>query len=209
MSAVIDPGATSPRRRRGWLLALGALALVAVAGALLLTADPDGSLDERGDVRVIEGAPGRDPRRAGELAASSADIVAAWVRSADGELVFEAAFAVEPPARLHPAALELRWELQGDDGSRWTLSAVLSRKLHAALVSESGYGSGTIDGSLRGDVRIAGDAIAIRLRAGEIPGFPEGFEWRLSSLLRAFADEPDSPRVQDEMPDEGFRSFKG
>lgn len=206
----MDPSRLSrPRRRRArLLLVLGAGALVAVVGAVLLTADSEGSLDERGDVRVIEGARGRDRPRSGELAASSADIVSAEVTAAGGELVFEASFAAKLPERLHPGALELRWELTGDDGSRWTLSAVLSRKLQAALVSDSGYGAGTIDGSLAGDARVTGNAIAIGLRAGEVPDLPGSFQWRLSSLLRAFADEPDSPRVEDKMPDEGFRSFK-
>ncbi|MGH2747191.1 MAG: hypothetical protein ACRDKB_04645 [Actinomycetota bacterium] len=190
---------------RGKLIAIvGALVVVAVLAVMLLSSNPGESRDERGDVRLIEGSGGRDRHPSGELAASTADIVSADIVSADGELVFETALGADLPIRLHPAALELRWELSGDDGSRWTLSAVLSRDLEVALVSDSGYGTGTVDDSLPGHVSVSENTIAIGLRVEEVPSFPRGFQWRLSSLLRAFADEPDPPRVEDQMPDEGF-----
>lgn len=123
-------------------------------------------------MRLIEGAVGRDRPPSGELAASIADIVSADIVFTNGELMFEAALGADLPVRLLPAALELRWELSGDDGSRWTVSAVLSRDLQVALVSHSGYGTGTVDDSLPGDVGVSENTIAIGLRVEEVPSLP-------------------------------------
>lgn len=45
-------------------------------------------------------------------------------------------------------------------------------------------------------------ALTITLDAVAIEGFPEAFEWRIFSTIRAFRDEPDPPRAEDEAPDE-------
>lgn len=47
------------------------------------------------------------------------------------------------------------------------------------------------------------------LNAAEPGDFPEAFEWSLATTLRAFRNEPDSPRVEDRYPDEGVNTFDG
>jgi hypothetical protein len=50
--------------------------------------------------------------------------------------------------------------------------------------------------------------ITITIDTGTVEGFPESFEWRLTTVLQAFSDEPDSPRVEDEAPDRGWERFE-
>ncbi len=61
----------------------------------------------------------------------------------EGALVFGTEVAAPIPSRFRDAALEMRCELTGDDGSSWTISATLARDLQAAIMrpQQSVFGS--------------------------------------------------------------------
>lgn len=152
----------------------------------------------------------RAPHRGeAQLTAAIADLISAEVAPGDPEtLVFTAQVASSAPRSLKSSALEFRWELDGDDGSGWTLIVSIDRDAQVALFSDGGYGSGTIDSTLPGDVVIEDDAVSVRLEPSEIEDFPSAFDWNLATTLRAFRNETDSPRVEDRFPDEGAERFE-
>lgn len=160
-----------------------------------------------GDLTYIEGTTPRSARESRPLAASIADITAAEVRAEENELVLQASFAAPVPQSLKTSALELRWDIAGEDGASFTLTVAVGRESHASLFSALGYGAGTVDETFPGMLLIEGEEVEVRVDPAQIEGFPEGFEWSLATTLRAFRNEPDSPRVEDRYPDEGIQHF--
>lgn len=201
-----NPDILAERRRP--LLVLGVVLLAcAIAIVILLTGGSEKVTEPRGDIDYIQGSSRRIAPNSGELAASVADIVGADVRMVGENLLLEAEVAAQVPARLDRALLELRWQLMPVDGSDWTVSATLVRGFEGAISSSTGYGSGTVDGSMPGTVKSKGNSIMIALHSSTIEGFPDAFEWRLFTLLRVVANDPDSDRVEDVMPDQGRERF--
>lgn len=52
------------------------------------------------------------------------------------------------------------------------------------------------------------DVVEVRIDGSKIPGFASTFDWTLATTLRAFKNEPDSPRVEDRFPDDGAERFE-
>jgi hypothetical protein len=183
------------------------IGFVVVVAAILLVLNLGGTdvpTEERGDITYIEGdTPRRQRTQEAQLVASIADLTSAQVTNEGDEIFFTAEVAASIPQPLRTSALEFRWDLTGDDGSSWTVSVMVEREAQAAVYTESGYGAGTIDDTLPGNVEVNDKGVTVRLRTAEIEDFPEAFEWTLASTLRAFKNEVDSPRVEDRFPDEG------
>jgi hypothetical protein len=169
---------------------------------------PNAPAEGRGDLTYIQGKT--DPNRPqGQLVASIADVTHAQVQREDDQLVFMAEVATGLPQPLKISALEFRWDLAGDDGSTWTVAATIDKTTQASVFSDGGFGAGTVDDTLSGGVRVKEDTIEVRFNTADIPDFPTTFDWSLSTNLRAFRDEVDSPRVEDRFPDEGSADFEG
>lgn len=181
---------------------------MAALAVLLLTSAGDDTPDEtRGDLTYIEGSR-TEPRKDQEpLVASIADLNSADVVAEEDALVFGATVAAPVPQPLKTSALEFRWDISGEDGASWTLSVAVAKESHASLFSQGGYGSGTVDGTFPGELNINDRTIDVRLEAAGVEDFPEAFEWSVSTTLRAFRNETDSPRVEDRYPDKGVRAF--
>lgn len=188
-----------------WLL--GIVAAIAAGLIIILTSGGgDGGPDSSGDLSLVEG---EQPRRATALpvAASMADVVEADVRRDGSDLVFEVTTASSIPQELERSSLELRFDVSEDGRDTWIVSATVNVAVTAAVVSQvTDYGSSTIDGTLPGSVEVSGETLVIRLQPQDIEGFPETFDWTLSSNLVAFRDIAGSTRVEDRFPDEGTRS---
>lgn len=205
--------ATRPRRlypRIPSALVVGA-ALILLAGVLLfllVTGGGDAPAETRGDLTYLEGtALGRAPGKP-QLAASIADLISADVVAGEaGTLIFTAEVAAPVPETLKRAALEFRWQLEGEDGAMWTLTVSVDTDSRVALFSDGGYGSGTVDDTLPGQLTMADRKVEVRLDVTQIDEFPSTFEWNLATTLRAFRGEPDSPRVADWFPDDGAVGF--
>jgi hypothetical protein len=189
------------------------IGFVVVVAAILLVLNlggPDVPTEARGDLTYIEGdTPKKQQAQEAQLVASIADLTSAQVTNEGDEIVFTAEVAASIPQPLRTSALEFRWDLTGDGGSSWTVSAMIEREAQAAVYTASGYGAGTIDDTLPGNVEVNDKDVTVRLRTDEIEDFPEAFEWSLASTLRAFKNEVDSPRVEDRFPGEGSADFEG
>ncbi len=191
---------------------LGVVAIIValvVAGliVLLVTGGADIPEEARGDLTYIEGeVPQRQRAQGPELVASIADVTQAEVRADGDELLFEAQLAAPLPQPLKTSALELRWDVRAE-GSTWTLSVTIDKDAQAAVFSDTGYGSGTVDQTLPGSLEIGKQSVLVRLRPGDIEAFPSEFEWSLATTLRAFRNAVDSPRVEDRFPDQGSNPF--
>ena len=98
--------------------------------------------------------------------------------------------------------MEFRWEIAGE-GPTWTLAVAIDNKEEVSLFSDTGFGAGTVDDTFPGTVTIDDTRLVVRMDPEAIEAFPESFEWSLTTTLRAFRNEPDSPRVEDRFPDDG------
>lgn len=174
---------------------------------LVLSAPDDQPVEVAGDLTYIEGSAPRRAQDSRPLAASMIDITSADVRAEEAELVFEASVAAPVQQPLKTAALELRWDIAGEEGAAFTLTVAVGRESNASLFSDSGFGAGTIDETFPGTLLIEREEIEVRVDPAQIDDFPEGFEWSLASTLRAFRNDPDSPRVEDRLPDDGTEDF--
>lgn len=189
-------------------LIVGAVIALLVVGIVLLlaTGGPEASAERRGDLSFIQGVTPKN-RQGGDLVASIADVTAAEIHKTDGGYEFMVETAAALPQKLKISALEFRWDIVGDDGVTWTLTATVDDDIQVALFSAEGYGSGTVDQTFPGDIAIDDTTLMVTMR-DEVPGFPSTFDWSLATTLRAFRDETDSPRVEDRFPDEGTMEFK-
>jgi hypothetical protein len=190
--------------KNGWIV----IAVVGVvAGVIIILATGGGpsttSGDPGGDVGVGEG-----PKPPQET--SLADIVGAEVRSEGGELVFEVTVGRNVPKNIPNGALEFRWDVSENGTDTWIVSANLNVGPTAAVTSQrTNYGSSTIDGSMPGSIEIDGDTLVVRVRAAEIEGFPQTFQWTLKTTLDADRTDPRSGVATDQAPDSGKGSVEG
>lgn len=127
-----------------WVAALAVLAAVAAIVFVLVTGGAT-LTDPPGDLDYIRGSTARTRQPSQQLAASMADIVSAQITARDDDYIFKAEVEGLIPQRFQEASLELRWDLRSDDGSTWTISAVLGRRLEASVTSSRGFGAGTVD----------------------------------------------------------------
>lgn len=203
------PTDLDPRVPRALLISIAVVLVAAGSILLLVTGGADAPAETRGDLTYIEGAvEQRQPEQAADLVASVADITTAEVSSQGGEIVFRAQAATGIPQPLRKSALEFRWDLAGEDGSTWTVAATIDRTTQATVLFSDGFGAATGDDTFPGDVVVTEDVVEVRFDPRELPDFPSAFEWSLASTLRAFRDQPDSPRVEDRFPDEGSERFE-
>ena len=181
--------------RRLWV-PVGIVVLGVVVVLLLVTGgDPgtDRGTDESGDVVVEDGEIASDDARL-------ADILEADVRRESGLVIFEATMADELPEDLNNRSLEFRWDLTEGGEDTWIVSASITIEVTAAVTSQrTAYGSSTIDGSMPGNVTIDGDRLEIELEAGKIQGFPDTFEWRLTSTFNSDLRDTTSPVARDSL----------
>lgn len=153
-----------------------------------------------GDLTYLDGKVPRMHRDQQDLSASIADLIDAEVRRVGDSIVFGASCAAPVPQRLKLSALHFRWDITSENGPSWTITARIDKVVEATVVSSAGFGASTIDGSMTGSLQIRDDAVELRLDVRGLPQFPTTFEWALTSTLRAFRAEPDSPRVEDRVP---------
>lgn len=186
----------------------GSILLVGLVLLVLNLGGPNAPAEGRGDLTYIQGEADPNRPQQGQLVASVADVTDAQVKREDDQLVFMAEVATGLPQPLKISALEFRWDLAGDDGSTWTVAATIDKTNQATVFSTEGFGAGTVDDTLPGGVSVEGDVIEVRINTEEIPDFPTTFDWSLSTNLRAFRHETDSPRVQDTFPDESSLNFE-
>lgn len=188
------------------------VAVVALAGIviLLVTGGERAAVgDHAGDIEYVEGSS--RPRPEGgdtRLAASIADLTEAEIVREGSDLVFTASVAAPIPARLERASLEFRWDIVAE-GRDWIVSVKLDKGVQASVLDPvSGFGAGTIDGTLDASVMPTERKIEFRLDPAMIEGFPTNFEWTLSTVLTAFRRDPGSPRAEDRYPDKGTVAFR-
>lgn len=184
-----------------WVL-VGIAFLVGAMVLVLTSGGPDAPSEQRGDLTYIEGRA-RPNRQQGDLVASIADVIEADVRREGDSLVFSARTAAALPQPLKISALQFRWDVSSEDGGTWTVTATVEKTTEATVFSSTGFGVGTVDDTLPGMVTVTKETIEVHVDVSQIPEFPKAFEWSLTTTLRAFRDEPDSPRVEDRYPDEG------
>ena len=206
------------RKQLAIVFSIVGLALAAVIVLLVTGAPPQGPVpgadgvseanDPAGDVTITQG--GDAPT---EIAL--ADIVAAHVYEADGELSFEVQLGQQVPRRVRGGSLDLRWEVKESGNTTWLLTANFDVGPNASLLTQiegSSYGSSTFDGSFPGAISVDGDRVVITLRPADLPGdappFPESFTWTLSTSLDAAAGDPASALAQDRAPDAGEGSIE-
>lgn len=182
---------------------LGVVALVAVVVVVLVTGGTTGSPgdDAGGDVSVEgDGEPDQS---------DLADVTSTDVRREGNELLFIAEMARDVPQEIDKGSLELRWDLSVEGRDAWILSAFIGTDTIAAITSQqTTYGSSTIDGTMPGSLRIDGSTVTIRVRPGNIEGFPNAFQWRLRTTLDADRADPKSAVAHDDAPDGGPGTFE-
>lgn len=183
-----------------------AVVLVAVASVVVLLftgeAEPVRTFeDPGGDALVAEGDnPPAD--------VTLADIKSAEVLEEDGEIVFRAQLGGPIPDKLSDGAFGIRWEVYEDDDNTFLITASLDVGPNASLVGvRTGGGGSTLDESFPGSLEIDGDTIAIRLRPGDVPQFPDRFAWLLQTSLDGDQGDPQSARAEDRAPDQGFGEY--
>lgn len=84
------------------------------------------------------------------------------------------------------------------------LAATVDKVAQASLFSAEGYGAGTVDDTFPGDVTIKDTKIEVRLNPADIRDFPDEFDWRLATTLRALPNETDSPRSKIIIPTRAY-----
>ncbi len=183
-----------------------AVVLVAIASIVVLLftgeAEPVPSFqDPSADVVVGEGAnPPADT--------ALADVRSAEVREEDGQIVFEAQLGAPIPNKLRDGAIGLRWEVYQGGDSTFLITANLDLGPNAYIVAEQGdFGGSTIDETFPGSLEVAGDRMAIRLDAGDVPDFPSEFAWLLKTSLDGDQGDAQSARAEDQAPDQGFGEY--
>lgn len=197
-----------PRVSRVFIVLAVITLLIGAAVLLLVTGGDEAPSETARDLTYLQGSAPRSAPGEAQLAASIADLVSAEVVAEGARtLVFTAEVAAPAPETLRRSALDFRWEVRGDDRSVWTLTISIDRDAQVALFSDGGYGSGTIDDTLPGQLTVEGTRVEVRLDVARVEDFPSTFEWNLATTLRAFRGEPDSPRVEDRFPDEGSVGF--
>lgn len=179
-------------------MAIGILGAIALVVVVLNVEGPEGGPgDQSDDVSV---AAGDNPPSDGALA----DIDSAVARRDGDRIVFEVTMNGDIPDKLRAGSLEFRWDLSENGEETWLVTANLSRRLSAAVIShDTGYGSSTIDDTLPGRVKAEGDTLTLTLEPNDIRAFPSSFEWILTTTLDADLADPASAVATDTAPDSG------
>lgn len=191
-----------------WVISGIVLVIAAIVVVLSVGREPP-LLESAGDLTYLEGKGRPDGGQQGGLVASIADVTEAEVSRTGSELTLLARVVAELPQPLKVSALEFRWDLTAEDGSTWTVLTSIGKEAQTSVYSSSGFGAGTVDDTLLGGVEVLGNEVEVRFDVADMPDFPETFEWSLTTTLRAFRNEPDSPRVEDRFPDAGTEVFEG
>lgn len=177
-----------------------------VVVVLLVTGGQNAPPEIAGDLIYLEGKA-RPRRQQGALVASIADVTHAEVRRDADSVVFAAQTAAGLPQPLKISALQFRWDLTTKEGLMWTVTAMVQKTTEATVFSSQAFGVATVDETLPGSVTVHDNTIEVRVDVTQIPDFPTAFEWSLTTTLRAFRHEVDSPRVEDRYPDDGTEHF--
>jgi hypothetical protein len=184
--------------RKLWVALTLAVVALGVIVVLLVTAGEEtaASLDDaRGDVEV-EGGP-RAPRDV-----AVADIVGAEVRGDDSEVVFELRLAAPVEGNRTAGALAVQWDVIEDGAFTWIVTADLSSRPYAGLVSQrTDYGSSTLDGTLPGDFAVAEDVVSVTIRTRGLRAWPDEFGWTVNTTLDPDRSDPGSPVAEDQAPE--------
>ena len=179
-----------------------AVAVVVVIGGIVLLlftggSSPGSGRDPEGDVSVGPGGDAPDDP-------SVADLLASDVTIAEGEVTFEARVGADIPKEIPGGSLELRWDLSQGGAQSWIIQANVNVGLSAAITAtQTDYGSSTVDETLPGDVKAEGDTITLTLNTDRLEGFPDTFQWRLTSTLDGAMADTDSAVATDALPDTG------
>ena len=197
-----------PRARSTLIVAVVIGVLVGVVIVILATGGSNAPAERRGDLIYTEGVTPKN-REGGDLVGSIADVIGSEIRRTDTGLALSARVATKIPQPLQVSELEFRWDLVAKDGATWTVAITIGKTTEARVLSSAGFGAGTIDDTLIGGAQVLDDSVEVRFDFREVPDFPDTFGWSLSTTLRAFRTETDSPRVKDRFPDEGSRDFEG
>ena len=201
LRAALDEHVTAPApvMSKNFWVAAGIVGLIGIVVLILATGGgPSGtSVDPAGDVAVGEGP--KPPQES-----TLADIVGATVTKDGQELEFEVTLGQDIPNRIPKGSLEFRWDVSENGTDTWIVSANLNVGPTAAVTSQkTNYGSSTIDDSMPGSIEITGDTLVVIVRAAEIEGFPQLFEWTLKTSLDADRADPRSGLAIDQAPDSG------
>ncbi|HYO61901.1 MAG TPA: hypothetical protein VEU29_08395 [Actinomycetota bacterium] len=191
-------------RKRLYVVLAVVLTAVASVVVLLFTgeAEPVRTFDDPGGDALV--GEGKNP----PVDLTLADIKSAEVREEDGEIVFEAKLAGQVPDEVTDGAFGIRWEVYEDGDSTYLITANLDVGPNASIVGErTDFGGSTLDESFPGSLEIAGDAIAIRLRAEDVPRFPDEFGWVVQTSLDGDQGDPKSARAEDRAPDQGLGEY--
>lgn len=184
---------------KSFWVAAGIVGVIVAIIAALSFGGPEGggSADASGDVALGEGADApQDP--------SLADVSGAEVRREDGKVIFEVTMAKPVPPKVRNGSLEFRWDVSKNGEDTWIVSANLNIGPTAAVTSQkTNYGASTIDGTMPGDIDIDGNVLRVIVRVGEIEGFPQTFNWRLTTTLDGDRANPRSATATDTAPDSG------
>ena len=182
--------------------ALGIAGLIVLIAVILVTGGGGASQKDAEGDPVVEGDGA--PSDVGPV-----DIAAASVALEGNAVVFVAEMVQDLDDR-DSGQLEFRWDVSEAGADTWIVSASLDGSEDASLIShESAYGSSTIDGTMPGSLSVEGNRLAIRVRAGDVPGFPQSFEWRLTATLDADPRDPASGVARDTAPEGGVGKVEG
>ena len=189
------------RKRLG--IAIAIVAVVVLAVIFIVSSGGSGAgADPTGDVTLERG-----PKAPKDQAL--ADVVNAAVSRDGDRLVFEAELAMEPPRTLPNGSLELRWDISEDGEASWIVTASITVDLTAAVTAQAtGYSATTINDTMPGEVSLDGKRVLVSIDPGRIDGFPDAFEWQLSSTLDADLGDPGSGVARDVSPAQDPERFE-
>ena len=139
-----------------------------------------------------------------------ADIRNVTVRNEDGIVTLEAVMGKPLALRLPQESGVWRWEIYEDGTMTWIVSATVDVGPNASIIAtQKDFSATTINDSLPGDVKIAGNKITVTLESGELKGFPQRFETVLKTTLDANRSKASSAVAEDRAPDGGELSVGG
>jgi hypothetical protein len=178
-------------------------ALVAVVVVLLISGgNSSGGGDDASDDVLVEEGP-KAPRDTG-----LADITSATVTADGDDIVFTAVAGTDIPDEVPDGSIEWRWEVVEGANVTWTLIATVDIEANASLIATTtDFSASTVDDSLPGSVEISGAEVRVVVDRSALDGFPDDFEWTLSTTLDAARTNTRSARANDRAPDEGSFRF--
>jgi hypothetical protein len=183
------------------VLIVGALVVIVVLLLISGGTSSNGGDDAGDDVLVEEGP--NPPRDTG-----LADVTEATVTVDGDDIVFTAVAGTDIPSEVPDGSIEWRWEISEGANSTWTLIATVDIEANASIIATTkDFSASTVDDSLPGSVEISGAEVRVVIDRSALDGFPEDFEWTLSTTLDADRTNTRSARANDRVPDEGSFRF--